>query len=76
MRSLGCCIVKGKSIKIDWWNTKAGCLKEGTLAKETWVRAIRLLAHLRGMEFFKRVVDVCGGFMLVDVEIEEKRHLQ
>lgn len=59
-------------MKIDWWNTKAGCLKEGTLAKETWAIVIRLLEHLRGMEFFKRVVDVCKGFMLVDVEIEKK----
>lgn len=32
--------------------------------------------HLWGMEFFKRVGDACGGFVVVDVKAVEKRHLQ
>lgn len=41
-----------------------------------WVRVLGLLEHLRGKEFFKRVGDACGGFMMVDIEVEERRHLK
>ena len=49
-----------------------GCLKEGALVKETWVRVLGLPLHLRGMEFFKRVGDACGGVVGVEVPTAEK----
>lgn len=49
-----------------------GCLKEGALVKETWVRVLGLPLHLRGMEFFKRVGDACRGFAGVEVPTAEK----
>ncbi|KAL6338771.1 hypothetical protein AAG906_023921 [Vitis piasezkii] len=70
--SLGCCSIEGKRLTLDWWSPKVGCLKEGALVKETWVRVLGLPLHLRGMEFFKRVGDACGGFVGVEVPTAEK----
>ncbi|RVW53007.1 Protein MICRORCHIDIA 6 [Vitis vinifera] len=38
---LGCCSIEGKSLRMDWWSLEAGCLKEGGLAKETWIRDVK-----------------------------------
>ena len=39
------------------------------------MRLIELPLYLWGKDFFKRVGDACGGFVVVDVDTTERRHL-
>lgn len=60
---------------MDWWEPDVGCFIEGAFVGEVWVRVRGLPMHLWGKEFFKRVGDACGGFVVVDMETEERRYL-
>ncbi|RVW29528.1 hypothetical protein CK203_077462 [Vitis vinifera] len=73
---MGVCSFEGKKLQLEWWRPEAGCFREGAYAKEFWVRLIRLPLHLWGKDFFTRVGDARGGFVAVDMDTTERRHLQ
>ena len=45
-----------------------GCFRNGSHAKEVWVKVVGLPLHLWRREMFKRIGESCGGFIAVDKE--------
>ncbi|RVW23054.1 hypothetical protein CK203_102443 [Vitis vinifera] len=54
--------------------TFLGIEREGACLNEVWARVLGLPMHLWGKDFFKRLDDACGGFIMVNMEIEERCH--
>ena len=45
-----------------------GCFRNGSHAKEAWVKVVGLPLHLWSREVFKRIGESSGGFIAVDEE--------
>lgn len=56
--------------------SNVGCFRENACVDEVWVRVLGLLTHLRGKDFFKRLGNAFGGFVMVDLETKEKHDLK
>ena len=60
-RSMG-----GVQLGLERWSLRSGCLEEGELRNEVWVRILGLPISLWVPSVLRRVGDVCGGFLAID----------
>lgn len=63
-------------MKMEQWRLEVGCFREDASVSEAWVRVLELLVHLWGKAFFKMLSDACGGFIVVDMDTDERCHLK
>ena len=50
------------------WGPEVGCFRNGSHAKEVWVKVVGLPLHLWSREVFKSIGESCGGFIAFDEE--------
>ena len=62
--------IKENFLILERWNPKVGCLCKDSFANEAWVRVVGLPLHLWSREVFKRIGDGCGGFVIVNEDID------
>ena len=72
--SFGHILFEGRKLQLEWLRPYVGCFREGACLNEVWARVLGLPMHLWGKDFFKRLDDACGGFIMVNMEIEERCH--
>ena len=65
-----------KVLHLERWSVEAGCSKVGSLVENVWVRVVGLPLHCWSEKVFKRVGDVCGGFVEVDRETKNYSQIQ
>ena len=70
-RSIG-----GINLGLERWNPKVGCLEEGEITKENWVRIVGLPLSLWNPKILRRVGEECGGFIAMDPRMEKLQELQ
>ena len=58
--------VGGIQMGLERWNPRSGCLEEGELRNEAWVRILGLPISLWVPSIMRRVGEVCGGFLAID----------
>ena len=58
--------IKEKLLHLERWSPEVGCFYKGANANEAWVRVVGLPLHLWNCEVFKKLGDGCGGFMVMD----------
>ena len=58
--------VGGIQLGLERWNPRYGCLEEGELRNEVWVRILGLPISLWVPSVLRKVGDVCGGFLAID----------
>ena len=68
--------IKENFLILERWNPKVGCLCKDSFANEAWVRVVGLPLHLCSREVFKRIGDGCGGFVIVNEDIDSLSELQ
>ena len=61
---------------LERWNPRSGCLEEGELRNEAWVRILGLPISLWVPSIMRRVGEVCGGFLAIDPQTERMDELQ
>ena len=70
-RSIG-----GINLELERWNPRVGCLEEGEITKEIWVRIAGLPLSLWNTNILKRVGKECGGFIAIDPRTEKMQELR
>ncbi|RVW67007.1 hypothetical protein CK203_064871 [Vitis vinifera] len=70
-RSIG-----GINLGLERWNPRVGCLEEGEITKEIWVRIVGLPLSLWNPNILRRVGEECGGFIAMDPRTEKLQELQ
>ena len=68
--------VGGIQMGLECWNPRFGCLEEGELRNEAWVRILGLPISLWVPSILRRVGEVCGGFVAIDPQTERMEELQ
>ena len=68
--------VGGVQLDLTRWSPRSGCLEEGEVRKEVWVRILGLPISLWVPSVLRRVGDVCDGFLDIDPQIESMEELQ
>ena len=68
--------VGGVQLDMSRWNPRSGCLKEGEVRKEVWVRILGLPISLWVSSVLRRVGDACSGFLDVDPQTKSIEDLQ
>ena len=63
--------LNGVRLSLDWWAPTMGCSRMEFQRDVSWVRIPGLPLQFWSMEFFKKVGDACGGFVVVDEETKE-----
>ena len=58
--------VGGIQVGLELWNLRYGCLEEGEIRNEVWVRIIGLPISLWVPSILRRVGEECGGFLAMD----------
>ena len=61
---------------LEFWNPRSGCLEEGELRNQAWVRILGLPISLWVPSILRRVGEVCGGFLAIDPLTEKMEELQ
>ena len=61
-------VFKEKEFLLHKWGPKVGCFRNGSHAKEVWVKIVGLPLHLQSREVFKSIGERCRGFIAVDEE--------
>ena len=59
---------KEREFLLQKWGPKVGCFRNGSHAKEVWVKVVGLPLHIWSREVFKSIGERCGGFIAVDEE--------
>ena len=59
-------LMRGVQLGLERWSLRSGCLEEGELRNEVWVRILGLPISLWVPSVLRRVGDVCGGFLAID----------
>ena len=68
--------VRGIQVGLELWNPRYGCLEEGEIRNEVWVRIMGLPISLWVPSILRRVWDVCGGFVAMDPLTERMENLR
>ena len=68
--------VGGVQLDLMRWSPRSGCLEEGEVRKEVWVRILGLPISLWVPSVLRRVGDACGGFLDIDPQTESMEELQ
>ena len=58
--------VGGIQVGLELWSPRYGCLEEGEIRNEVWVRIMGLPISLWVPSILRRVGDECGGFVAMD----------
>ncbi|RVW99892.1 hypothetical protein CK203_024828 [Vitis vinifera] len=66
----------GVQVDLERWNPRSGCMEEGEVRREVWVRILGLPISLWVPSMLRKVGDVCGGFLDVDPKTESMEDLQ
>ena len=61
---------------LECWSPRSGCLEEGELRNEDWVRILGFPISLCVPSILRRVEEVCGGFLAIDPQTERMEELQ
>ena len=69
-------VVGGIRLGLERWNPRSGCMEEGEIRREVWVRILGLPVSLWAPSVLRRVGDACGGFLDVDPKTERMEELQ
>ena len=69
-------VVGGVQVDLERWNPRSGCMEEGEVRREVWVRILGLPISLWVPSVLRRVGDACGGFLDVDPKMESMEDLQ
>ncbi|RVW14111.1 hypothetical protein CK203_099165 [Vitis vinifera] len=69
-------VVGGVQMGLERWNPRSGCMEEGEVRREVWVRILGLPVLLWVPSVLRRVGDACGGFLDVDLRTESMEELQ
>ena len=56
----------GIQVDMELWNPRYGCLEEGEIREEAWVRIMGLPISLWVLSILIRVGGECGGFVAMD----------
>ncbi|RVW53705.1 Dolichol-phosphate mannose synthase subunit 3 [Vitis vinifera] len=68
--------VGGIQVELELWSPSFGCLEEGEIREEVWVRVKGLPLSLWVPTILRRVGDECGGFVAMDPSTEKMENLQ
>ena len=63
-------------VELELWSPSLGCLEEGEIREEVWVRVKGLPLSLWVPTILRRVGDECGGFVAMDPSTEKKENLR
>ncbi|RVW81134.1 Nicastrin [Vitis vinifera] len=66
--SKGVADVLRREFLLQKWGPEVGCFRNGSHAKEVWVKVVGLPLHLWSREVFKSIGESCGGFIAFDEE--------
>ena len=66
----------GINLGLERWSPRVGCLEEGEITKEIWVRIVGLPLSLWNPNILRRVGEECGGFIAMDPRMEKLQELQ
>uniref|UniRef100_F6I3D2 DUF4283 domain-containing protein n=1 Tax=Vitis vinifera TaxID=29760 RepID=F6I3D2_VITVI len=69
-------VVGGAQMGLERWNPRSGCMEEGEISKEVWVRILGLPVSLWVPSVLRKVGDACGGFLDVDPKTERMEELE
>ena len=69
-------LVGGIHIDLELWSPSYGCLEEGEIEEEVWVRIKGLPLSLWVPNILRRVGDECGGFVAMDAPTEKMENLR
>lgn len=69
-------VVGGVHMILECWNPRLGCVEEGEIREEVWVRILGLPISLWVPSVLRKVGDACGGFLDVDPQTESMEELQ
>ena len=69
-------LVGGIHVDLKLWSPCYGCLEEGELEEEVWVRIKGLPLSLWNPSILRRVGDECGGFVAMDDPTEKMEDLR
>lgn len=53
-----------RKVELDWWSPIGGCVKQGEVCSEVWVRVLGLPLHLWDSDVFREIENFCGGFFV------------
>ena len=65
----------GIHVDLELWSPSYGCLEEGEIEEEVWVRVKGLLLSLWVPSILRRVGDEYGGFVAMDASTEKMENL-
>ena len=68
--------VGGIQVELELWSPSFGCLEEGEIREEVWVRVNGLPLSLWVPTILRRVGDECGGFVAMDPSTEKMENLR
>ena len=68
--------VGGIQVGLELWSPSYGCLEEGEIREEVWVRIMGLPILLWVPSILRRVGDECGGFVAMDPSTEKMENLR
>ena len=63
-------------VELELWSPSLGCLEEGEIREEVWVRVKGLPLSLWVPTILRRVGDECGGFVAMDPSTEKMENLR
>ncbi|RVW45344.1 hypothetical protein CK203_104388 [Vitis vinifera] len=69
-------MVGGIHVDLELWSPSFGCLEEGEIKEEVWVRIKGLPLSLWVPNILRRVGDECGGFVAMDTPTEKMENLR
>lgn len=69
-------VVNGEPLLLDRWSAIGCCRRGGREPRVAWVRALGLPLHLWGTAVFRKIGQLCGGFVRVDENTELRRDLR
>ena len=69
-------LVGGIQVGLELWSPGYGCLEEGEIREEVWVRIMGLPISLWVPSILRRVGDECGGFVAMDPLTEKMENLR
>ena len=67
--------VGGIQVGLKLWSPSYGCLEEGEIREEVWVRIMGLPISLWVPSILRRVGDECSGFVAMDPSTEKMENL-
>ena len=67
---------RGGVLQLEWWSPESGCIRSKGSVQEAWIRVVGLPLHLWTTEIFRKIGDVCGGFVAVDEVTEMKKEVK